>query len=111
MLITVFPTDICKDDFPIKSFGLVFRGDNGSLTCDCSAIPTPSYTWKKDGTVLSFTGKKLVITNAQVGRDEGSYTCAVNSSGKTVQSLPHNLDVLGKYVITWFHNTIRKLAG
>ena len=88
--------DICKDNFQMKS-NMVFRNGNATLTCDCPAVPTPSYTWQKDGNPLSFTGKELVITNAQKSKDDGKYVCIVNSGASQVKSLPHVLDVLSKY--------------
>ena len=88
--------DICKNGFTIKTFGLAFRGENFTMICNCPAVPSPSYSWKKDDVTLSFaTRKKLIITDAQISKDDGSYVCIVESGGRKATSLPHNLDVSG----------------
>ena len=88
--------DICKDKFKIKYPDVVFRAGNATLTCDCPSVPTPTYTWQKDGNVLATTGKNLVITDAQKARDDGEYVCVVNSGSKKATSLPHRLNILSK---------------
>ena len=82
---------ICKNNFQIKAPNDVFRGDDITLTCNCPSVPTPAYTWKKDGNILAAAGKNLVITNAQKSKDDGRYVCIVSSGGRNATSLPHNL--------------------
>ena len=44
--------DMCKDGFKVKvSSDEIFKGDKFALTCDCNAVPEPSYSWTKDGMV------------------------------------------------------------
>lgn len=88
--------DICKDGFLIKSSGIVFREGNATLTCDCAAIPSPSYIWNKDGNAVNFTGRELIITNAQKHKNDGKYSCIAKSGGRQATSGRHNLVVLSK---------------
>ena len=77
----------------------MFRDRNATLTCNCPAVPSPSYTWQKDGNTLSFTGRDLVITNAQASNDDGEYVCIADSRGKRATSLAHRVTVLSKYIV------------
>ncbi|XP_036375886.1 hemicentin-1 [Megalops cyprinoides] len=79
---------------------IVVRGNSATLLCISDGTPTPTLSWRKDGTPLKTSthttianqGTTMKIAQAQVG-DTGRYTCvATNEAGES--SRHFNLKVL-----------------
>ncbi|XP_025060802.1 hemicentin-2 [Alligator sinensis] len=79
----------------------VREGQSVQLSCECSGIPFPSLTWKKDGEpilvdfgspeLISAGGRLMSIEKVRTA-DEGSYTCECsNAAGHSSQE--HRLEV------------------
>lgn len=52
----------------------VLAGNTIELLCDATGVPKPTLTWKKDGTILRWSGSSLLVNNIRV-RDSGLVTC------------------------------------
>lgn len=86
---------ICDSGFKIKTPGsLIFWGDNVTLTCDCTGMPTPVYSWTKQGAQIASDGKKLVILSVQKDDNGKVYRCSAKGSKKIVDSDPLTLSVI-----------------
>ena len=85
--------------------GLVYEGDNVTLSCNASGKPVPTITWTRNGSVLtssvpriSFGAESRVLTITSINRaDKGEYRCVANNSEGNVTSDAATLDVQCEY--------------
>ena len=85
--------------------GLVYEGDNVTLSCNASGKPVPTITWTRNGSVLtssvpriSFGVESRELTITIVNRtDRGEYRCVANNSEGNVTSDAATLDVQCEY--------------
>lgn len=91
--------DIC-DAIQLKADpNVVFHNEDVDLKCNCSGVPSPSYTWTKDGRLLGDSGKVLRISKAQLS-DSGIYQCTANSSVRRTprNSSQYTLNIIGELI-------------
>ena len=82
----------------------VHQGEPAELPCVASGFPLPTYSWSRDGDVISSTqervvraGGNLVFRQTMVS-DSGTYTCvARNDIGQTSSSV--TLSITGRIVL------------
>jgi hypothetical protein len=68
-------------------------GNQLTLTCNVSGLPTPSIAWKRNNLLAQEGGSTFVVPSLK-GRDSGPYTCiATNLAGVT--SVTSNVIVIG----------------
>ena len=85
--------------------GLVYEGDNVTLSCNASGKPVPTITWTRNGSVLtssvpriSFGAESRELTITSINRaDKGEYRCVANNSEGNVTSDAATLDVQCEY--------------
>ena len=58
----------------------VVQGTTVNVTCVANGYPAPTYTIKRENTVVSSTGGKFVITNIQLSEEDYTYSCEPNNT-------------------------------
>ena len=71
----------------------VFAGDRATLTVSVTGFPTPTFQWRRNGTIVTgATGATLTLPSA-IATDAGTYTVTVTNALGTVTSEPATLTV------------------
>ena len=77
----------------------------GQATFECLAtgVPDPTYSWYKNGAIISDQDlPTLYFANVQVS-DRGLYSCTVTNNEGTAQSEPVYLRITGTVLLAWVY--------